>query len=734
VFQFGVLTGEARGLNAQGGAGSSVGKVSASSTASSTGYIAIAASSGISNSYFAAGAASGVGKVTAGNGSVGAGSGVYGVATATATSNDPGAKAGTTSGVAYGIFDVEIEAANAYSEAGTAGNSAYGAYGQVGNVSGKGTVTATTGVGTTAYGLGVGIGNEFLGGVDGSPLIRAGNAFGYTTATAGKGVVGAVYGLGKADLSKGAPTFSSNAVADGLGTSYLGTHGPNYNQVRIYAGYADATATKGTATGGAGSSIASVTGTAFGYSAVSAKTGTAESGGNKLASYNYGIWDGTFSVGGAVGNTATAGAGSIGKVSGSAKSTATGFSATARAMGTDQSNFYASDASTAAAGSIGAGSGIYGYAYASAQSAGGGSLAHAYGLENLRVYAGVGAKAGTGAIGTISGIGKAYALDPNKGTYIADSIGMIDGDVNAGGTAAAIGKFIGYGAASNSAGKTTPTGADAYATGIARFSVTSGGSIGAITGSAFQGSADSSFPHINAGLYNSTFTAGTSIGIIKGTNTGTGDFSAGIYRAYVTAGTTISGVYGKIASSDSNAISGSQFRAINTGGTGATSAIGYVTGVTGSGTQGFGVGNSIFTTSGSIGAVNVTGSMYGGGIFAGDDLGSTFAIDDATVTTGASVGNVNISGYFTGSDIVASVDNGGRTYFGNTSDSGTTGALGAVTIGKPATPSTTAGTTESYAIESGAVGTVKWGGATITTTSPGTDVNDSVQYVHVVAI
>jgi hypothetical protein len=695
--------GDASGYGAVGGAGSSVGKVSGTATSTDSGYSPTSLALGMDRNYFIAGQATGDGKVTAGSSSIGAGTGVYGSATANATSTATKGAGASVHGNAYGIYALRIRLSGAYSASSTTGDNAYGAAGQVGSLNGKATVTGAISVGGTITGDAYGLTNGGITNLP-SPLIIAGEANGYGKATAGVGTVGNVYGLGKVDFTKAAAALTSTGRAYGIGSILRG--------VAIIAGYADATAAKGVAQGGIGSSIGTVYGKALGYSVADSKAGGA-------TSTTGGIIDGTFTAGDANGNSATAGAAAIGKVTGFSKATAAGFSASATSRGMSSATFAAADAGTAAVGSVGAGTGVYGYAYASAQSAGGNSFAQAYGIENFTVNAGVGTTAGTGTVGTISGIGKAYALDSNKGTNNAGGLGLLDGDVNAGGTAAAIGKVIGYGTASNSAGKTTPTGADAYAAGIASFFVTSGGSIGAITGSAFQGSSNSPFPHINAGLYNSAFTAGTTIGIIKGTNTGTGDFTAGIYRAYVTAGTTIAGVYGKAASSDSNAISGSHFQAINTGGTGATSAIGYVTGVTGSATQNFGVGNSIFTTSGSIGAINVTGSVYGGGFFAGDLLNGA-SIGLVTGIAGANIGAVKISGYFISADLVASVTNSTSGYFGRDGDVSNGGTIASVKIGlpdpviyfKPAIG-------ENYAIEAQTfTGGVTWGGTPLVI-SPG---------------
>ena len=77
----------------------------------------------------------------------------------------------------------------------------------------------------------------------------------------------------------------------------------------------------------------------------------------------------------------------------------------------------------------------------------------------------------------------------------------------------------------------------------------------------------------------------------------------GIGPSYFGAGTSIAGLYSKIATADGNAFVDTRVRAINTGGTGATTAIGYITAKTGLATQKNGVDGSFFTTSGSIGAI-----------------------------------------------------------------------------------------------------------------------------------
>ncbi len=237
-------------------------------------------------------------------------------------------------------------------------------------------------------------------------------------------------------------------------------------------------------------------------------------------------------------------------------------------------------------------------------------------------------------------------------------------------------------------------------------------------------------------IFDATFTAGTNIGIVKAINGGTGKDADGIDNSTFIAGTSISGLYSKITTTDGNAFSHDNVRAINTNGTGATTAIAYITAKTGSALQRCGIGSSIFTTTGSIGAISVTGGVYGTFFLAGDDIGSTFTLTTVTATTGASIGNVSVSSYFTSSDLVASVTNLANGHFGNSGDTGTTGTIGTVTIGDP-THANKTGTTESYAVEAGAIGVVKWGANTITTTSPGTDVYSAGgggQYIVVRAI
>ncbi len=531
--------------------------------------------------------------------------------------------------------------------------------------------------------------------------------------------------------------------------------------MKVYTGYADATAAAGIAKGGAGSAIASIRGQAYAYSVAGAKAGVAKS-------IAIGIYDSTFTAGDAIGFTATGGAASIGTVFGVGKATATGFAATVTAKGIDPSTFSDADAgtglivivpppdngkaspnitpasATGAVGTIGAGTGIYGYGYGSAQSAGGNATSTVYGIQDLTASAGFGAtKSGTGTIGFINGTAKSYALDSNKGTYRATAYGIYGGTFNAasgGSTSSAINNILGVGVASNSAGKVGyagATGKHAYAGGIyydgvnsVAMNFLSGGSIGTVTAKNYQGAGNTD------SIYSSTFIAGTTIGVVKAVNGGTGVSADGIDSSTFIAGTSISGLYSKIATTSGNAFYGDHVRAINTSGTGATTAIGYITAKTGSGTQPFGIGDSIFTTTGSIGAINVTGSVYGSKFLAGDDIGSTFTLTTVTATTGASIGNVNVSGYFTSSDLVASVTNVTSGHFGNSGDTGTTGTIGTVTIGDP-THANKTGTTESYAVEAGTLGLVKWGTNTIATPTPGTDVYTELgggQYIVVRAI
>ncbi len=157
------ILGYAKGLGAAGGSGSSVGKVSGAGTSTVTGYSATSFAIGLDRNIFSVGVASGSGKVTAGSGSVGAGTGVYGNATATATSTATKGTLGAVDVGVFGIFGLQIKAANAYSTGATKGNYAYGAYGEVGKLSGIGLVTGTVAVGAKALGYGIGIANDDLG-------------------------------------------------------------------------------------------------------------------------------------------------------------------------------------------------------------------------------------------------------------------------------------------------------------------------------------------------------------------------------------------------------------------------------------------------------------------------------------------------------------------------------------------------------------------------------------------
>ena len=744
--------GEASGLGAAGGAGSSIGKVSGAAIVKSSAYFAFGSGFGTDQDTFLLGLATGSGKVVAGSSSVGAGTGVYGSATVTVTSTDPNAKLGTVVGDAFGMYDLQINVGNASSTGAAKGNYAYGAYGQIGKLTGTAVATDTTAVGVSAYGTGFGIANYVISG-PATPIVQAGDAAGYGKAYAGKGVVGAVFGSARITLSGGTPTVTSRAYATGLGSA---PHGASLiGEVNIYAGYATATAAAGIAMGGTGSAIASVKGQAYAYAVAGAKAGVA-------LSTAIGIDDSAFDAGNAFGVTATGGAASIGTVFGVGKATATGFAAAVTSKGIDPSVFSDSNASapvfvlppvtpspniTAGAnggvGTIGAGTGIYGYAYGSAQSAGGTSLSLVYGIQDLTAIAGFGAtKSGTGTIGNINGTAKSYALDSNKGSYTAVAHGIYGGNFNAangGSTSSAIGNILAVAVASNSAGKVGyagTTGAGARAAGIyydfkdsAGMDFNSGGSIGAVTAKSYQG-AGSDYV-----IFDANIGAGTTIGIVKAINGGTGSNATGIDDSTFVAGTSISGLYLKIATTSGDAFVNDHIRAINTNGTGATAAIGYITAKTGSGTQSGGIDACVFTTTGSIGAINVTGSVFGSKILAGDDIGSTFALTTVTATTGASIGNVNVSGYFVSSDMVASVTNVTSGHFGNSGDTGTTGTLGTVSIGHPTHASKT-GTTESYAVEAGTIGTVTWGTNTITTTSPGTDVysDNAGQYIVVRAI
>ena len=95
----------------------------------------------------------------------------------------------------------------------------------------------------------------------------------------------------------------------------------------------------------------------------------------------------------------------VGTVAGYAKATAAGFNATVVSKGIDPSTFSAGSAAAAQVGSIGAGTGIYGYAYGSTETAGGRRRYRTLtALLAQAVFAGYGlTKSNTGTIGEISG-------------------------------------------------------------------------------------------------------------------------------------------------------------------------------------------------------------------------------------------------------------------------------------------------------------------------------------------
>ncbi|MGA3169870.1 MAG: hypothetical protein ABSE62_02550 [Chthoniobacteraceae bacterium] len=733
-----VLVGNAYGYEADARHGSTgndtVGTISGYGNAYATAFAAKSAAKGIFNVNVDAGNAVGPSglKVYGGTAQVanagGSMVGIYGkgiakaVATGVAVNTTANEKTETHS---YGIESLFLFAGNGGSGS-NKGDAGYSATAVIGNVYGLGRSTSTTakGIDEVAY----------ASGVSGITL-NAAQAGGYVAHAGGTDSIGFVYGKGFAFADLGATAPTQVAKADAYGVKGM----------TLSAG--DASAPNSTvnniATAGA-ATIGNLSGHAYAYSIAGAVAGVASSTAIGLSNANV-------TAGIAIGDVPTGAAATIGTIVGIGKGEATGFSATTTVKGIDPSKFYAGTTSygvsntvagsyagspnivptaQAGIGSIGA---ITGTAYGFANGEGDGGTSHVYGILSLSAYAGVPFGGGTvakGTIGAVTGTAKSYAFGTG-GSYNATGYGMDTVTLNAGfGTGqvgtSSIGQIDGYGTSSNATPLSTPSGSSNSSRGIEHLLAYTGGSIAGITGKAMQGSKAQAFPPVSAAtIYGAHLKAGTSIGIIKATNTGTGVVNQGIANSTFDAGTSIAGVYAKVAAGTANAIWASGFRAGIA--PGATAGIGYVKAyVPVADDAGAGIGNSAFTTNGNIGNITLTGTVFTDtiaqgfhtGFFAGDMLGAGYTVTGYSYTANAQIGTVNITGYFAGADLVASVKTT-HTYFGNTSDSGTSGTIGNVTVTLP-NPLTTGGSATS-AVEAGNLGTVAWGNnANVTTSGNGT--------------
>ncbi len=637
-----VTAGNAYGYKANakhGAAGTdTIGTVYGYGSATSSGYQAKSFARGLNSVTLHAGYAGGANgtlKIYAGAAQVGnAGAGVpgiYGKAVGSATSPSTAAAKVTSQEAetkVYGIDTVTIFAGNANGGL-TLGDVAYGAVGTVGNIKGLATSTATVdkGIEQIAYATGITVLKGYVGG-----------AFAYASKAGGPDNIGYVSGkaTAKANLSTNAPVVLAKADAYGVTNSV----------VAAGAAYAPDTTLANTAVANAGT-IGALTGKAYAYSIVAAISGAATSTADGLSSF-------TARAGFAQGFVPTGAAGAIGAITGTAKATAAGFGATASAQGIDPSHFYSGDTNygsedtvalaspniipnaVAGTGSIGA---ITGTAYASANGMTNGASAHAYGIHGLYAYAGIpfssGAKVGQGNIGAITGTAKAYAFGPGGGSYSAHAFGIFHATVNAGyGTgqtsASTLGQIEGYATSSNLAAGMTPTGTSNFSRGVDIVTGLSGGSISGITGKAMQGSASGGAFYY--GIDTTHLKAGTSIGIIKATNTGTGESAGGIEYSTFKAGTSIAGIYAKVAGIASDAIWASGFSAAIA--PGATAGIGYIKAYVPASQQKIaGIANSAFTTSGNIGNITVTGSVFKNGNPAGSPRDSSRAICSPPATS-----------------------------------------------------------------------------------------------------
>jgi len=722
-----VNSGNASGYGATASlsASSTIGAVSATATISDTGYYAHDfAGIGAYSLHLTAGySKANHGHATAGNDSyIAKGGTIYGYAKVGVYSEAAGATGGKVFGRgAAGLLKVTANAASATSGAST-GDEAFAQYGKIGGFKGKALTTATTTAGTsakTAFDYGISQSDEYAGNA---------NATGY--AEAGAGVLGAIYGKATAHLDGGVPTVAAYATGT---NSVDGITGSNFT-----IGYAKAGSTH-KAVGGSGSSIVSIRGEGYAYATASNTAGIAKANA-------YGLSGITVSAGNAVsGALAYAGTATIGYVFGVAKAKATGFAATTISEGIDPTTFTVSDATHAASGSIGSSltTGIYGYAYSSAQSHGGSSHSHAYGFKYLTAtvsYGSVTSGSVVGAIGFVSPTARSFSNDSGAGTGHAYAVGIYGGALSAGykqSATSSINNVDAIAVASNSAGIAPHTytgivGSHGYAAAITSKNTTthstfySGGTIGTVTGNSYTGTAaaGNGSSHKNfLSVYSATFKAGASIGNISVKSNGTGVHTDAIHLSNFVAGTTIGNIYALTnGNSGAIAIYNSDFRAIDTGFTGATAAIGTIKAYSPNAPLQYGgVIGSVFTTAGSIGAVTIHGSFINpnAGIFAGDDLGVGYVVGGAStqadhVVSGASIASVTITGYLMNADIIASTNAGAGTSFGSSSDtSAGGGSIGAINITKPASGMTaanaTGATSDTFAIEAASITSVTWG-------------------------
>ncbi|HEX4085493.1 MAG TPA: hypothetical protein VHY22_11315 [Chthoniobacteraceae bacterium] len=322
-------------------------------------------------------------------------------ATATATSNNNGAA--TAVALSGGIVDVTLSA-------GTAGSYGYdsNAYGGTGNIAVLSGIRGTAGAyanatGAASYARSQAYGITFLN-------AYAGDAYG-ARAIAGPGTIGAVVAKGTAkSLAYG--TGATVAKATGVGIKY--------------ASISAATAGSPTESYGSAGAIGYISGTGAATARAEFYTGAS------ATAYAAGIKETFVYSGDAFGyNDAIAGAGSIGKVTGSGTALAYGYTSEATSYGIDPSTFSAGAAIArgvfgfAAGGGYSTIAGIYGTALSKGYGSyytGGYASASAKGINNViasvgkaygstyvpepRAYVAV---AGAGSIGPVMGKGSAYA-------------------------------------------------------------------------------------------------------------------------------------------------------------------------------------------------------------------------------------------------------------------------------------------------------------------------------------
>ena len=274
----------------------------------------------------------------------------------------------------------------------------------------------------------------------------------------------------------------------------------------------------------------------------------------------------------------------------------------------------------------------------------------------------------------LDGFGAISNLDLNAGGNIGDIVGITDGNgdgiahsnISAAGS---IGSVIGI------ANKSLPTGPDGNS-GINDVTANAGASLGTAISAAAT-----AFVTAEENAAGVTLPASFGGAGIQGFSHGTG---SGIQDStFATGNGSLGKIVGVATGPSAIGITGTNFRAVG-------GDVGNIVAVGGPGSGGgsaLGLVDSVVTTTGNIGTVNVTGEVDSSKILAGVDLGVDFAVGnntgyygyyyyipsdpnaDDTVVAGKSIGNVSVSGAFLNSDLIASVDSGGDAF--GTDDSGT---------------------------------------------------------------